>query len=200
MALLDSEIARIKTELGFHVLSSAAVPWADSTAAFDLLVQPYVDGGASTTSSTTVTATDGGALASITLASATGFEAGARMVVDVDSRQEVATIRTLSGSVATAFLSLAHSGTYPVTVEGPETIVREILTEIRKTREKLLSQYGSGALKRVDEVEFYGVGTETAFGILGSSLAWYREQLASALGVKSMWSRKSSAAQTLSVY
>lgn len=197
MALLDSEIARIKAELGYNVLSNGALPWIDIVAIFEQVIQPNLSGGAKTTSSTTVTVQGQN---TIVLASATGFHSGDRIVIDVDDRQEIVTVQNLSGSNATVLLSKEHSGTYPVTVEGPETIVREILADIAATKKKLAEQFGTGALKKVDEVEFYDARGMTAFGILGENLAYYREMLASALGIQSMWAAKKQGAATVSIY
>ena len=200
MALLDSEIARVKAELGYNLLSNGASPWIDNVFIFEQVIQPNLTGGASTTSSTAIPEVSQPTPRALTLASATGFAAGARIVVDVDARQEIATAQSLSGAVVTVLLSKPHSGTYPVTVEGPETIVREILVRIRETKDKLASQYGSGALKQVDEIHFYDARGQTAFGVLGANLSYWREQLAAALGIRSAWSAKAAAGSTLSVY
>jgi len=200
MALLDSEIARIKAELGYNVLSNGAAPWVDTVAIFEQVIQPNLSGGATTTSTTSVESAAVPEPVSITLSSATGFSAGARIVIDVDDRQEIATVRSMSGSAVTVLIQKAHSGTYPVTVEGPETVVREILTRIREVKEKLISTHGHGALKSVDEVSFHESKGDTAFDILGASLRWYREQLAAVLGISSRWSTASAASGKLSVY
>lgn len=197
MALLDSEVARIKVELGYNVHSSSSPAY---DALFETAIQPYIEGGATTTSATAIAAEAGGALRTLALADATGFSAGDRIVVDVDGHQETVTARSVVDSDLTAFLALDHSGTYPVTVEGPETLIREILKAIRDTKAKLGEAHGSGALKRVDEVEFYDARGVTMFGVLGQNLAWWREQLAAALGVQSLWAQQRAAAQTLSVY
>ncbi len=200
MALLTSEIARIKAELGYNVLSNGAAPWVLNVSIFEQVIQPYLTGGTATTSSTGVSAQGEPTQTTLTLASATGFSAGDRVVVDVDSRQEIATVQSVSGSTITLLLSLQHSGTYPVIVEGPETIVREILRYIRETKEKLSQQYGSGSLKKVDEIEFYDTKGTSAFGVLGENLAYYREQLAAVLGIQSMWSAQQAAGRCVSVY
>lgn len=200
MALLTSEIARIKAELGFNLLSNSAAPYVDVVAIFENVIQENLSGGAATTSSTTVAAAGAPTPVTLALASAAGVTSGDRLVVDVDSRQEIATIQHLSGTSVTLMLSLAHTGTYPVTVEGPETIVREILGEIRTTRAELKEEFGNGALRKVDEIEWYQAGNKTAFGIIGENLAYYREQLAAALGIPSMWESKRAGAAVLSVY
>lgn len=199
MALLDSEVIRIKAELGYHVLTSEATAYMGYEALFDTVVQPFMSAGATTTSATSISAADPAEVVGVTLADATGFELGARVVVDVDSFQEQATIRAISGASIALILSLAHSGTYPVTVEGGETIVREILGHIRATKQKLGEVEGEGSLKKVDEIEFYQSGGST-FGNLGIQLSFWREELAAAIGIQSLWSKNRAAAQTLSVY
>lgn len=200
MPLLASEIARIKVELGFNAMGNGAVPWIDIVAIFEQVIQPFLSGGASTTSSTEVSAAGAPTPVALTLADATDISAGDRIVVDVDSRQETATIQSLVGPVATVLLSKEHSGTYPVTVEGGESIVREILQRIAETKAKMLEVYGTGSLKAVDEIEFYGTGGTTQFGNLGDQLMWWRDQLAAALGIQSMWSRRRASGGSLSVY
>lgn len=186
MALLDAELRRVKYELGYNLVGVGAEPWIGYSALFENLIQPYLSAGASTTSTTSVSAVDEGedpALATVTLASGTGFAAGARVVVDVDAFQEVATVRSISGAVATMFLSLAHSGTYPVTVEGGETIVREILARIREVAGQLDEAAGAAGVKKVDEIEFFGSAGARRREELQGLREYWREELASALGV-----------------
>lgn len=199
MALLDSEVARIKAELGFALIGIAN-PYIGTTALFEQIIQPYLQAGASTTSATAVTAASVPTPVTLTLASGTGFASGARVVIDVDDRQETVTARLVSGTSLTVDLKLAHSGTYPVTVEGGESIVRESLTRIRAIRTKMLQAFGLGALKKVDEIEWYQSGTLGYYGQLGSDLMSERDFLASVLGIRSMWSMKRAGAQRLSVY
>ena len=118
MALLDSEIARIKAELGYNLLTTGALPYIGITQVFEQVIQDNVLAGASTTSTTAVSAQSTPTPVGITLASATGFAAGVRVVLDVDDRQETATVQSMSGSVITVQLTGVHSGTYPVTVDG----------------------------------------------------------------------------------
>jgi hypothetical protein len=197
--LLDSEIARCKAELGYNLLTEAAVPWIGVTIVFEQLIQPYLGGGASTTSATDVTAASTPTPVTLTLASGTGFTSGDRVVIDVDDRQEVVTARLVSGAALTADLSLTHSGTYPVTVEGGESIVRETLRRIRDVKGRMAASFGQGALKKVDEVEFHAASSNL-FGNLGPELSYWREELAAALGIQSLWSQRRAGAQRMSVY
>lgn len=202
MALLPSELIRLKAELGYNVLTVGAEPYIGITALFDQVIAPNLTAGAVTTSSTPVgAATSGAALVSIALASAVGFSAGARVVIDLDSRQETASLESISGSTVSLLASNVHSGTYPVTVEGGESIVRELLTRIREVKAQMAKTLGEGELKKVDEIEFYQsrAGT-TLFGNLGGQLAWWRAELASVLGIQSMWAARQAGAQRLSVY
>ncbi len=201
MALLDSEIQRIKYELGYNVLTSSASPYVDYVSYFDQIVQPYTSSGAATTSTTTVTAASSPTPVTLTLASGTGFATGARVVIDEDDRQEVVTAQLVSSNSLTVLLQLAHTGTYRCTVEGGESIVREILKRIRDVKNELGSTFGSGSLKKVDEIEWYqSGGTSTAFGNLGDQLTFWRNELSSALGIASMWAYRQSGAQRCSVY
>lgn len=198
--LLDSEIARIKAELGFNLLTIGAIPYIGITAMFEQVIQNNVGTGASTTSSTAVSAAATPTPVSLTLTSATGFQAGQRVVVDVDDLQEIATVRSISGASISVALKLSHAAGYPVTVESGETLVRESLKMIRDTKAKLEQQFGTGALKQVDEVQWYEARGQTAFGILGDNLNYWRDELAARLGIASMWGMRRGAAQQMSVY
>ncbi len=190
MALHTSEISRIKYELGFSVLSLGAEPYIGITQLFENVIAPYTLSGASTTSSTAVTAADDPRVpvpVSISLASATGFAAGDRIVVDVDGRQEIATAQALSGSSLTLMLALEHSGTYPVTVEGGESIIRELLGQIRVASAKLVKAIGTTGVKKVDEVEFFSpkeMGKILgSFGTIWEERDMLRRELAEVLGI-----------------
>jgi len=202
VALLDSEIARCKYELGYNVLAIGAEPYIGVARVFELVIQPNVLEGAKTTSATAVTAVAAGALASpvtLTLASATGFAAGDRVVVDVDSRQEAATVQSVAGSTITVLLSKAHTGTYPVTVERGESIVREILGRLRDIADKLgstvVQQVG---IKKVDEIEFFGGNMYSIRREMQRMQDYWRNELASALGVRNL--RTSNAGSEIAVY
>ena len=190
MALTTAEVTRLRAELGYNVLGIGAEPYIGITSIFDAVIQPYVLAGASTTSTTSVTAATTPTPSALTLASATGFAAGETVVVDVDARQEVVTVQSITGAVITVLLSRAHAGTYPVTVEGGETIVREYLRKLR-----LLSNPGGtyetmaerGGVKKVDEIEFFGseVGSSSLRDV-DRLQRKYRNELASILGVPNL--------------
>jgi hypothetical protein len=172
------------------------------TQIFSQVIKQNVSTGAATTSATTVTAASTPTPISLTLALATGFAQGNRVVIDVDSLEELATVRSITGSAISVILTKAHSGTYPVAVECGETIVRRLLARIRETKAKLASQFGSGALKKVDEVEFYQVaGNLSAYGVLSQNLMDWRRQLGFALGFRTMpWELYAGGSQQMSVY
>jgi hypothetical protein len=201
MALTTAELARCRAELGYPLLSTAN-PYIDGHhLLFEQVIASYLEAGVSTTSSTAVTATSSPTPITLTLTSATGFASGARVVIDVDSRKETVTIQNLSGTSMTVQLRLTHSGTYPVALaDSGEGIVREILGNIATARLDLLKAHGRGSIKRADDVEFYEVKSMSAFELSSAEIDYWRDMLASALGVESMWSLKRSGAQTLSVY
>jgi len=201
VALLQSELDRIKAETGWNLLDVGALPYIGVTSLFEQIIGPNLRAGAVTTSSTPVSASfPVASLATLTLASATGFTAGARIVIDVDARQETVTLESISGATIAALLTNAHSGTYPVTVEGGESIVREYLTNIRNVKAKMAQAFGAGSLKAVDEVQFYDTKGQTLFGVLGEQLKFWRDELASVLGIASMWRRNSGGGSRLAVY
>jgi hypothetical protein len=200
MALSTAELARLKYELGYHLIGNGAEPYIGVHALFEQVVQPYLSAGASTTCNTTVSAASVATPVALTIASATGFVTGDRVVIDVDDRQETATIQSLSGASMTVLLTKAHTGTYPVTVEGGEAIVRELLTRIREVRARMAQVEGFGGLKRADDIEWYEAGNRSAFAILNDNLMAWRDELASVLGVPNLWRRKQSAGSSLAVY
>lgn len=204
MSLLDSELARLKAELGISVLTVGAEPYIGITRLFELVIQPYTSAGAVTTSATAVVSANPAAPVALTLASATGFASGARVVVDVDSRQELATIQSLAGSAMTVVLSLAHTGTYPVTVEGGESIIRDMLKRIATATDALTQGLASIGVKKVDEIEFFSARdmnlTLGAFGGIWRAREMLRRELAEVLGIPYMRDSKRGGAGTTSIY
>lgn len=192
MAFSTSELARIKAELGYNNLSVGATAYIGVTQLFEQVVNENIASEIRTTSATSVTAQTSPTPVALTLADATGFTAGDVVVVDVDSRREKATIAAVSGSTVTVQLLQPHSGTYPVSVAGPIVLAREALGRIDALKARMATTYGAGALKRVDEIEFYAVGTsgKTQFGAMGDELMYWRDELASILGVPNAWRMK----------
>lgn len=197
MALSDSDVIRLKYHLGYNVLGIGAEPYIGIVAIFNQVVQKYMTSGASTTSSTSVVAASTPTQATVTLAAPTGFTPGDRVVVDVDSREEVARIQSVAGSNIQLLLSLAHSGTYPITVEGGETIVRDLLRKCDSLdgfNGALEGATDTAGIKKVDEIEFYGndtsKGQKDQTAALRDQLAFWRDELASALGVQNLRRRR----------
>jgi hypothetical protein len=205
VSLLDSEVEAIKAELGYNILTIGALPYVGHSQLFSAVVQPYMGAGASTTSSTAVTAATAPTPVTLTLASATGFATFARVVVDVDDRQEVATVQALSGSTITVLLSLAHTGTYPVTVEGGETLVRAQLGVLRTINTQIVAAASTAGIKRVDVIEFYGGGSSHAGGMSQIDALYKqrddaRDRLAALLGVPNLWRARSASNQRIAMY
>lgn len=191
MGLTAAELRRVKYELGYSLLSVGAEPYISFVSLFDQIVQPFLTAGTATTSGTQVEAAITPTPVSLTLASGTGVTAGDRVVIDVDARQEVATIQHVTGSTIKVLLSFDHTGTYPVEVEGGCSIVRGILRKLDAigglgTNSDALSKALSTAgLKRVDEIEFFGGGlsSQTRIGQVKALQNYWRDELASVLGV-----------------
>lgn len=192
MALLDAEVQRIRYELGYNVLSIGAEPYVGVSQLFEQVISQYLTAGESTTSATAVTSATSPTPVTLTLASVTGVEAGTPLVIDVDARQERAVVQSVSGSTVVVSLSKTHSGTYPVTVEGGEAIVRAILRKLQELgglgSTGLIDRAGaSSGIKKVDEIEFFS-GSEGASGSrieqMKALREYWRDELASALGVE----------------
>lgn len=176
MALLDSEIARLRYEIGFSTLASGAEPYIGIAAVFTNVVQTYALAGAKTTSATAVTAATALTPVTLTLAAATGFEQFAQVVVDVDDRQELATVSAVSGSTIVVHLTKAHSGTYPVTVEGSESLIRSLLRRLVESEATLTGSVKSAGIARADDVEFFPSGAGASKSRIEEVRA-YREYL-----------------------
>lgn len=185
MSLLTSEVRRIKHELGYNVIGSGAEPYISIAAVFEQVIQVYLTSGATTTCSTVVAAATTATPVTMTLTSATGFAAGDRVWIDVDDRQECATVQSIAAPAITVLLSKAHTGTYPVTVESGETIIRELLSKIRAVDTAQVDVgIAAGGIKKADEVEFFGKGEGGgAATALAAQREYWRRELASALGV-----------------
>ena len=194
MALTTSELRRLRYELGYNVLNAGAEPYIGVSAVFEQVIQTYLQSGAITTSNTSVTAATAPTPAVLTLADSTGFANSNVVIVDVDSRQERVTVEQVSGSTIRVILSKAHSGTYPVTVEGGESIVRTILGHLYDCEDKILASSKTAGLKSVGRgaVEWYGNSTGgSVLQSLKSLQMYWRDQLASALGVANLWRYRS---------
>lgn len=188
MALLTSELRRIRYELGYNVLSVGAEPYIGYHAVFDQVVAVYLSAGAKTTSSTTVAAATSPTLVTLTLASATGITAGDVVYIDEDARGERATVAAVAGSTISVLLTKAHGGTYPVTVEGGEAIVRDLLAKLYDVNEKTAAASATAGIKKADEVEWFGGASNSGgqFEALRKLRGYWQDELASALGVQNL--------------
>lgn len=201
MALLTSELARIRNELGYNNLSVGAEPYIGYVAVFDQVIATYLQAGAATTSATTVTAASSPTPVTLVLASATGFHTGDAVLVDVDDRQERAILQLVSSTNATLLLSKAHSGTYPVTVEGGESIIREILGRIKSVKDSIAESFSVAGIKKVDEIEFFpSNGGGGVIRDMNSLLMYWRDELASTLGVPNGWRGRRGGGGSVSIY
>lgn len=206
MSILDSELERIKAELGYNVLTIGALPYVGFSQMFTNVIQTYMSSGASTTSSTTVAAAASPTPATLVLTSGTNFATGQRVVIDVDDRQEIVTAQNVSGANLTALLTLAHSGTYPVTVEGGETLIREQLTRLRVINAQITAAASTAGIKRVDVIEFYGGGTGGQGGgtaqidVLYKQRDRARDELAALCGIRNAWRDRSQGSQRIAMY
>lgn len=203
MALTSSEIQRIKIEMGYHGIGLGGSPYIDYLSAFEGVIQPYLLSGAITTCATTVAASAAPAVVTLTLADATGFAAGNRVVVDVDDAQETPVVDMVVGNTITVRLALAHSGTYPVTVEGAESIVRDYLRKILNVAKKQEAAAGRAGIKRVDEIEFFGsnaTGGSSVFKDLAEQREYWRRELASSLGLTYLRGLMSGSSSRCEVY
>ena len=184
---------RPRAELGYNALGVGAEPYVGITAVFDQIVALYLNAGATTTSATAVVAADVATPVAVTLTLATGFAAGQRVVLDVDARQESATVQSIAGSVITLLLTGVHSGTYPVTVEGGETLAREKLRLIIGVQARLDAASATAGLRQAEDVGWFqakGGGSAQLQDLLRLR-DYYRDELAGVLGVANAWRLRS---------
>jgi hypothetical protein len=183
--LLDSELDRIRAELGYNLLSVGAEPYIGVQAIFSQVIQPYMREGAGTTSASSFTAETTGQskLATLTVASATGITVLGKIAVDVDDHLEMATVRSVSSTTITCYLKKSHAGTYPIAVDGGLVIIRECLGALYNVQEQMLNTRGHGSLKAVDEIEFYDTRGKSQFDVLLSQAEHWRDRLAKHLGI-----------------
>jgi hypothetical protein len=204
MPFTTAELWQIKAELGYNLLQTGAVAYIGVTQIFEQVINENIDAEIATTAvlSSPISEASSPTPQTLTLTSVTGFSAGAVVHLDVDERLERATIQSLTGSNIVVQLQKAHSGTIPVSLDGPIPLAKEILRKIRLTKDEMAETFGEGALKQVDEVKFYQQGDSSMFGLIGDQLRFWRNELASILGVTNMWELKPSTGgiTSMSVY
>lgn len=177
----DADIVRIRAELGDNVVAALANPYIGVRAVYDV-IQSYVQTDAEATSSATSVTAAGPV--SLTLVSVTGLAAGSRIVVDVDDQREVCTVRSVSGLTVSINARKTHSGTYPVEVENPLTIVRGYLADLETIAQRERVLYTSAGVKSVDgEIEFFGRSEGGALASIEDARKRTRMRLAQACGV-----------------
>ena len=180
--LTDDEMARVKGEILDVLLTYGAIPYFRVRPIYDLIRDTVVSSSVdATTSATAVTAAGP---VTLTLASATGYTAGQRVVLDADASREVVTIRSVSGSTISVICQKTHGGTYPVEVESALTIVRGLLCDLIACEEYERQAPASAGLKQVDEVQWFGgSGERSLSATLADRRASLRADLATALGL-----------------
>lgn len=181
--LTDDELARIKAEVLDNVLDQLATPWFDVRAIYEVLRDNVLSSSVAPTSSTTTVSAAGPT--TLTLASVTGLTVGQKVQIDCDAQRETVTIRAISGLTISVICRKTHSGTYPVEVESPLTLVRGVLSDLAMLETgAALDSLDALGVKRVDEVEFRDDETIT----LAIERARYqlRSRLASLCGLGSI--------------
>lgn len=181
MPLLDSELDRIRAELGHNLLNVGAEPYIGVSAVFSQVVQRYMREGLDAASSTTVSI----GYVTLTLDDVTGIAPMTRVAVDVDEQFETVTVRSVDTVAKTisVIAKKAHQGTYPVTVDGGLQIVRECLAALADLQTKMAETRGHGSLKSVDEVSFYDTRGKSQFAVYLEQAEHWRDRLARHLGV-----------------
>lgn len=193
MGLSNAEIVRLRAELGYNAVQ-VANPYLTSFALFETIIQTYIEAGGDTTSSTSVTAQTAPTPVTLTLAAIPTDTSGNaltslnQVVIDVDSALERATVQSLSGSTITVLLQLAHSGTYPVSVDGGVAMVREKLAYIRTLTAQIQSRAKAAGVAEADgDIKFHSPKDMNRVlgpaGAIWAQREWEREELANFIGV-----------------
>jgi hypothetical protein len=180
--LTSGELDRVRAELGYNVLDVGAEPYIGVQAYFSQVLKPYLREGLETSTSTAVAENAAGSLVNLLLVDVTGLTLRSRIVVDVDDFLEAATVRAISGSTITVLLKKAHVGTYPISVDAGLQIVRECLAALFRVQQLIDELEGEGAIKKVDEVEFYDASGRTRLQLLEDQQRHWRRRLSSAIG------------------
>jgi hypothetical protein len=189
MGFNESELWRIKRELGYPAETIGALPYLDLVSVFEQVILPYTQSGADTTSNTVVDNESPDAVV-LKLADTAGFHVWDRVFVDVDDSQESATIQSLDGTGKTicVILSKQHGsvGAYPVIVDGGVAQARNLLRLIEKVTAQIEDAPSRAGIKKVDEIEFFGSsrsGKSTTFEELREQREDARRELAEVLGL-----------------
>ena len=177
--LTTDEMARIKAECFDNVLGVGAEPWIATRSIYDVILANVTSSTTAATSSTTTVSTAGPT--TLTVASATGLVAGYKVQIDVDGQRETCTLRNVSGLTISVICRRTHSGTYPVEIESPLTLVRGVLSDLAAIGQvNSIDAWNALGLKRVDEVEWNDRGQ---FALVESARRTRRARLASLCGL-----------------
>ena len=183
MPILDSELDRIRAELGYNLLNVGAEPYIGVQAIFTNVIQRYCREGLDTYTSTPI-----GEAGYVTLALNevdNTLTMMTRVAIDVDGLFEMVTVRAVdyANKTISVYAKKTHYGTYPVTVDGGLQCIRECLAALADIREQMLATRGHGALKQVDEVGFYDVRGNSQLEVLQGQAEYWRDMLAKHCGI-----------------
>lgn len=190
MGFNQSELWRIRRELGYPAVTIGALPYIDIVSIFEQVILPYTESGADTISTTVVDATSVPTLVRLDLQSAVGFNAYDKVFVDVDGMQEYATVQSADTTSIVLALQKAHgdAGSYPVIVDGGVAQARNLLRLIDTLTDQFQKAARRAGVKKVDnEIEFFEskkTGGSTMFDDLRMQREDARKELASVLGLQ----------------
>lgn len=194
--LTADEMGRIKYELNDAVLSYNALPWIGIRVVWDV-IQTSVESSSTPATSSSTAITAAGPV-TITVASATGLSVGTRVQLDCDGQRETCSVRNVAGNVLSLVARKIHSGTYPVEIESPLTIVRGCVADLSALEQvNSLASFESLGLRRVDEIEWDEKGSGYWVDWARNNL---RRSLARALGVEYIFDAARARGANLEVY
>lgn len=202
MAISDAEIQSLRFHLGYgnlHGVGSNTYTPDGFYELFTQVVQPELETGAQTTSSTAATA---GATAVVTVGSITDIAAYSPLVCDVADEAEVVIVKSVSGSTFTAKFAKDHAAGFPVAVMSGESRLRILLwdadTAWKKAQNSSITSTAGLKSLGQGEIEWFGDSA-----VLGDTLNHYKSivrSIADLVRVRPAWESESGRNAVLEAY
>jgi hypothetical protein len=154
--LTAAETENLRYHLGFGNVSIGGYPYTPDGyfELFTNVIAQYLTSGATTTSSTVVSAAG---IVEITPASMAGISTYVRLVIDVAPDEETVVVRAATATTFSATFTKAHAAPFAIEVESGVTRLRTLLTAADRALADAFSgdTAATAGVKKVDEIEFF---------------------------------------------
>jgi hypothetical protein len=198
----------MKIELGYNALNLSILTYAIDgvTQMFEQIVAVYLQAGELNFSATPVTQASVPTLVTLTLTnSPTAILQGDRLVIDQDANQEFAHAQVVSVSGPTTvavLLQNPHVGTFPVTVEGGEALARYYLRNCVQIADRIARAASRAGVQQVNDVKLFASTPtqKSTFDELVEEQMYWRNELATAIGVRNLRSDARGAGSMVEMY